>query len=188
MQFTVTFRRMDPSENLKEFGREKMARLEKYLDSVIDVDLTFTVEKFRHRVEAVVTADGLKIKAEEETEDMYSALDLVVDKLEKQIKRHREKQKVYAKGAYLPKHKAAGHNGGVAPKAEGEDDAFAQDPFVADRVRDLPLDPMSLEDAAAKLNLSNSPFVVFLDLDNGGVRLLRKMAAGSTELVRYHAQ
>jgi putative sigma-54 modulation protein len=182
MQFTVTFRHMEPSDHLKEFGREKMARLEKYLDSVIDVDLTFTVEKFRHRAEAVVTADGLKIKAEEETEDMYSALDLVIDKLEKQIKRHREKQKIHNKGG-SPVKRQAGHNGGSPVADLAEDDLF-----VADRVRDLPLDSMSLEEAAAKLTLSNSPFVVFLDTDNGGVRLLRKMAAGSTELVRYHAQ
>jgi putative sigma-54 modulation protein len=183
MQFTVTFRHMDPSDRLKEFGREKMARLEKYLDSVIDVDLTFTVEKFRHRAEAVVTADGLKIKAEEETEDMYSALDLVIDKLEKQIKRHREKLKIHNKGQTQPK-RQSGHNG----DGEKAQIAAEEDPFVTDRVRDLPLDPMSLEEAAAKLALSNAPFVVFLDQENGGVRLLRKMAAGSTELVRYHAQ
>ncbi|MDR2142649.1 MAG: ribosome-associated translation inhibitor RaiA [Deltaproteobacteria bacterium] len=185
MQFTVTFRHMEPSDHLKEFGREKMARLEKFLDSVIDVDLTFTVEKFRHRAEAVVTADGLKIKAEEETEDMYSALDLVIDKLEKQIKRHREKLKIHYKGAGQAK-RGSGHNGekdepSVAVAVEDDD-------FVTDRIRDLPLDSMSLEEAAAKLSLSNIPFVVFLDQENGGVRLLRKMAAGSTELVRYHAQ
>ncbi|MDR1609123.1 MAG: ribosome-associated translation inhibitor RaiA [Deltaproteobacteria bacterium] len=185
MQYTVTFRRMEPSEHLKEFGREKMARLEKYLDSVIDVDLTFTVEKFRHRVEAVVTADGLKIKAEEQTEDMYSALDLVVDKLEKQIKRHREKLKLHNKGQNLAK-RPSSNNGGH----EGYDDSEPpeDEPFVTDRVRDLPLAPLSLEEAAAKLALSNAPFVVFLDQDNGGVRLLHKMSAGSTELVRYHPE
>jgi putative sigma-54 modulation protein len=172
---------MEPSDHLKEFGREKLTRLEKYLDSVIDVDLTFTVEKFRHKAEVVVTADGLKIKAEEETEDMYSALDLVVDKLEKQIKRHREKQKLHNKGQSQPK-RQGGHNGASVRRATEEDD------FVTDRVRDLPLDPMSLEEAAAKLALSNAPFVVFLDQENGGVRLLHKMSAGSTELVRYHAQ
>jgi putative sigma-54 modulation protein len=181
MQYTVTFRRMEPSDNLKEFGREKLARLEKYLDSVIDVDLTFSVEKFRHRAEVVVTADGLKIKAEEETDDMYSALDLVVDKLEKQIKRHREKQKIHNKGQNLPR-RSAGHNG-AAISEPSEDDGF-----FTDRVRDLPLGPMSLEEAAAKLAISSAPFVVFLDQENGGVRLLRKMSAGSTELVRYHAQ
>ncbi|MDR1870501.1 MAG: ribosome-associated translation inhibitor RaiA [Deltaproteobacteria bacterium] len=182
MQYSVTFRRMEPSDNLKEFGREKLARLEKYLDSVIDVDLTFSVEKFRHRAEVVVTADGLKIKAEEETDDMYSALDLVVDKLEKQIKRHREKQKIHNKGQSLAR-RSNGHNG-----TEDAEPSSEEDGFTTDRVRDLPLGPMSLEEAAAKLAISSAPFVVFLDQENGGVRLLRKMAAGSTELVRYHAQ
>jgi putative sigma-54 modulation protein len=180
MQYSVTFRHMEPSDHLKEFGREKMARLEKYLDSVIDVDLTFTVEKFRHRVEAVVTADGLKIKAEEVTEDMYSALDLVVDKLEKQIKRHREKQKLHYKGQNSAKRSTSGHNG------EQAHDLAEEEGFVTDRIRDLPLQPLSLEEAAEKLALSSTPFVVFLDQESGDVRLLHKMSVGSTELVRFH--
>jgi putative sigma-54 modulation protein len=169
---------MEPSEKLKDFGREKMARLAKYLDSVADVDLTFTAEKFRCRVEAVFIADGLQIQAAEETDDMYAALDLVVDKLEKQIKRHREKLKLHAKGQSPSKR--SGHNG--RPK---ETDAAEEDSFVADRIRDLVLEPLSLEEAAEKLSLSSSPFVVFLDQDSGGVRLLHKLSAGSTELVRF---
>ncbi|MDR1085329.1 MAG: ribosome-associated translation inhibitor RaiA [Deltaproteobacteria bacterium] len=179
MQYTVTFRHMEPSDHLKDFGREKMARLEKYLDSVIDVDLTFTVEKFRHRAEAVVTADGLKIKAEEETEDMYSALDLVVDKLEKQIKRHREKQKIHNKGQG-PAKRSSGHNGGKS-QPEPEDEGY----FTADRVRELPLEPLSPAEADERLALSNTPYMVFLDRDSGSVSLLHKLPTGSTELVRY---
>jgi putative sigma-54 modulation protein len=180
MQYTVTFRHMEPSDNLKDFGREKMARLEKYLDSVIDVDLTFTVEKHRHRAEAVVTGDGLKIQAQEETDDMYSSLDLVLDKLEKQIKRHREKLKGHNKGPAQPK-RSSGSNGQKAKETAEDND------FLADRVKDLSLETMSLDDAAEKLSLSNTSFVIFLDPDSGEVRLLHKLAAGSTELIRYHA-
>lgn len=93
MQFSITFRHMEVSETLKEYAREKLSKLEKYLDSVMVAEVTLTVEKFRHRAEVLITADGFKVQAEEETEDMYSALDLLVDKVERQIKRHREKVK-----------------------------------------------------------------------------------------------
>ncbi len=105
MQYSVTFRHMEASDHLKEYGRDKLARLEKYLDAVLDAEVVMTVEKFRHKAEVLIMSDGLKIKAEEETEDMYSALDMVVDKLEKQIKRRREKQKSH-KGAAASKRSA----------------------------------------------------------------------------------
>lgn len=93
MQFSITFRHMEVSETLKEYAREKLSKLEKYLDSVMVAEVTLTVEKFRHRAEVLITADGFKVQAEEETEDMYSALDLLVDKVERQIKKRREKVK-----------------------------------------------------------------------------------------------
>ena len=177
MQYSVTFRHMEPSERLKEYGRDKLSRLEKYLDSVLDADVTFMVEKFRHKVEVVLTSDGLKIKADEVTEDMYSALDLVVDKLEKQIKRHREKRKGLVK---TPQKRAAGGNGHARDDAEEAD----FDLPVADKTRDLTLSRMAFYEAAELLAHSSNPFVVYLDDTDGGIRLLHQQPGGTLELLR----
>jgi putative sigma-54 modulation protein len=176
---------MEPSEHLKEYSRDKLLRLEKYLDSVLDADVTFTVEKFRHKAEAVLSSDGLKIKAEEETEDMYSALDLVVDKLEKQIKRHREKLKGHNKGPggsikhLAESERPSGGNGSVRTKPESPS-------VTTDRVRDLPLSLMGIDEARDQLTHSSTPFVVFIDRDEGGIRLLHQSGGGALELLRYH--
>ncbi|MDR2455407.1 MAG: ribosome-associated translation inhibitor RaiA [Deltaproteobacteria bacterium] len=177
MQYSVTFRHMEPSERLKEYGRDKLIRLEKYLDSVLDADVTFMVEKFRHKVEVVLTSDGLKIKAEEVTEDMYSALDLVVDKLEKQIKRHREKLKGLVK---TPQKRFAGGNGHSRDKADESD----YDQVVADKTRDMTLIRMAFSEAAELLAHSANSFVVYLDDLDGGIRLLHQQASGTLELLR----
>ena len=108
MQYSVTFRHMEPSDHLKKYAHDKLARLEKYLDAVLSADVTFSVDKFRHKAEVVLTSDGLKIKAVEETEDMYSALDLLIGKLEKQLKRHMEKLNVHKNS---PSKRASGGNG-----------------------------------------------------------------------------
>ena len=182
MQYSVTFRHMDPSDNLKEYGRDKLIRLEKYLDSVLDAEVILSVEKFRHKAEVVLVSDGLKIKAEEVTEDMYSALDLVVDKLEKQIKRHREKLKARGKGAPAPKRPSSGNGGAQA----SPDDDSRPDQVVADRTRDLTLNRMPLSEAADMLAHSRNGFVVYLDESDGGLRLLHQDHGGALELLRLN--
>ena len=177
MQYSVTFRHMEPSENLKEYSHDKLLRLEKYLDAVIDAEVVMTVEKFRHKAEVLVTSDGLKIKAEEETEDMYSAIDMVVDKLEKQVKRHREKLK--------------GHKGGSARRSPGSDDVVEIDDdlddydeaFMVDRSLSVTPEAMSLEEAGASLAAGNNPYVIFINRENDKVSILRQGQGGQLELL-----
>jgi putative sigma-54 modulation protein len=172
---------MEPSAHLKKYGQDKLTRLEKYLDSVLSADVTFTVDKFRHRAEVVLTSDGVKIKAQEETDDMYSATDLVVDKLEKQLNRHLEKLKGHKSA---PAKRVAGSNG----QAHGRDfDDAEPDAVSADRTRDQTLSRMNLAEAAELLAHSANPFVVFLDHEDGGLRLLHQSGKeGSLELIRLH--
>lgn len=177
MQYSVTFRHMEASDHLKEYGREKLMRLEKYLDAVIDAEVVMTVEKFRHKAEVLITSDGLKIKAEEETEDMYSALDMVVDKLQKQIKRHREKQK---------SHKAA-----PSKRGAGNADAFAADEDddvpIIDRQVEIKPEKITLAEAAARLAEGQGNMLVFTNADGGALSILRQISGGQVELTTVKA-
>lgn len=182
MQYSVTFRHMEPSDHLKEYGHEKLARLEKYLDAVIDAEVVMTVEKFRHKAEVLLICDGMKIKAEEETEDMYSAIDMVVDKLEKQVKRHREKLKDHKSGA-----------GKRTPRQfegegfeDGGDMADDEPPLVDREVSVTPVE-MGVEEAAAQLAAGTSPQVVFINEESGKLSILRQLANGQIELVTVNS-
>jgi putative sigma-54 modulation protein len=169
---------MEPSEKLKEYSHDKLARLEKYLDAVIDAEVVLTVEKFRHRAEVLIVSDGLKIKAEEETEDMYAALDIVVDKLEKQIKRHREKLKAH-KGT------AAKRSLREQPdRAGADDDQAGADPVLSvDRRQVVRPDPMTLAEAGAKLASTATGQVIFINTEDGRLSILRQTFGGRLELV-----
>lgn len=177
MQYSVTFRHMEPSDNLKEYSHDKLLRLEKYLDAVIDAEVVMTVEKFRHKAEVLISSDGLKIKAEEETEDMYSAIDMVVDKLEKQIKRHREKLKAHkgkpGKNALRPADSAP----------EPDDDDAAEEAFTVDRTVTLTPVSMSVEEAGAQLASGYLSQIIFINQDNDRLSILRQAAGGQLELV-----
>lgn len=98
MQVTVTFRHIDSSDSLKEYATEKSDRLAKYLSEPAEVHWVLNVEKTRHMADATVVANKVKIKGHEVTKDLYSAIDMVVDKLEKQLKKHKEKLKSHKVG------------------------------------------------------------------------------------------
>ncbi len=181
MQYSVTFRHMEPSDTLKEYSHDKLLRLEKYLDAVIDAEVVMTVEKFRHKAEVLISSDGLKIKAEEETEDMYSAIDMVVDKLEKQIKRHREKLKDH-KGASAKRLRPE-EGAALAGEADlSEIDEF-EDRFSVDRSVTVTPHPMTLAEAGAQLASSTLPQVIFINRDNDRVSILRQAQGGQLELL-----
>jgi ribosomal subunit interface protein len=189
---------MEHSQQLKDYGIDKLSKLEKYVDSVLDAEITFTVEKFRHRTQVVLLADGLKITAEQESDDMYSSVDLVVDKLEKQIKRQRQKQRSRsgAKGLSTLKdyqeeeyeeddepHNSPRQRPGNGKGGNGEaDERYSQNAL------DLPLVSMTLDDAVDKISQSSLPYLVFIDRSDGGVRLLRHTGGGALEFVRFHRQ
>ena len=93
MQTSVTFKNLDSSENLKSYVRNKLNRLDKFLDNFAEANVVLLVEKFRHIAEINITGDRLTITGKEETGDMYSAIDIVMDKLEKQIIKNKQKIK-----------------------------------------------------------------------------------------------
>ena len=177
---TVTFRHMEPSEKLKEYSHDKLARLEKYLDAVIDAEVVLTVEKFRHRAEVLIVSDGLKIKAEEETEDMYAALDMVVDKLEKQIKRHREKLKAH-KGTAAAKRSLREHpdRSGLSERHGHEVD----EGLSIDRRQTVRPEHLTLAEAEARLSATATGQVIFFNTEDGRLSILRQVFGGRLELV-----
>jgi ribosomal subunit interface protein len=90
---------MEPSDALKSYAEDKLARVAKYIDEPIAAQVYLTVEKIRHSAEVTITAKGITIKASEETSDMYAAVDLVTDKIERQLKRYKERLKGHKPGA-----------------------------------------------------------------------------------------
>jgi len=93
MQVTVTFKNLEASNHLKQFVSEKLNKFDRLFDSPAKAEVLLSVEKFRNIAEINLTGDKLNIIGKEETEDMYAAIDLVMDKIEKQIKKSKQKIK-----------------------------------------------------------------------------------------------
>jgi putative sigma-54 modulation protein len=83
---------MEHSDALKQYAEEKMTKLKKLLKPPVDIKVTFSVEKFSHIADLAVTTGGTTINASEKSEDMYSSFDLAYSKLERQLRKYKEKQ------------------------------------------------------------------------------------------------
>ena len=98
MQLAITFKQMESSNALKSYAQEKLDRLDKMLDAPGEANLVLSVEKIRHIAEINLICDKLRINAKDEAETMYSALDGLADKVQVQIKKHKEKARRHLAG------------------------------------------------------------------------------------------
>lgn len=91
MQLNLTGHHVDITTSMRDYVTEKLARLERHFDHVTNVHVVLSVEKLRKKAEATVQITGNTLHAVSENEDMYAAIDSMVDKLDRQVKKHKEK-------------------------------------------------------------------------------------------------
>ncbi len=91
MNISVTFRNIKTSENIKNYAKKKINRLARYIGNNIDVKVVFSVDKFRRIVELSLIIDGYKIYGREESDDMYTAMDMTLDKIKRQIEKYKNR-------------------------------------------------------------------------------------------------
>ncbi|MBI5603986.1 MAG: ribosome-associated translation inhibitor RaiA [Deltaproteobacteria bacterium] len=175
MQISVSFRNVDPSDHLKGYAENRMARLKKYMDEPIEIYLVLSIQKFRHTADVTISANGMKIKAQEETGDLYSAIDMVLDKIEKQVKRRREKVK---------EHKAEGMTKGLTEeKKTGEEKEVEEEVPQIVKTERILAKPMDVEEASLQLKLSNSEFMVFTNSKTRLINVLYRRKDGNFGLI-----
>lgn len=90
MEVSFTFRQVEPSEGVKNYAREKIAKLQKYLRSPLTADVIFSMERHLHTVEITLHGDAQRFVGTQQSEDMYASIDLVIDKIDRQIRDDKE--------------------------------------------------------------------------------------------------
>lgn len=91
MQLSVTGHHIDITDSLKNYLSAKIDKIERHFDLVTDIHCILKVEKSRHTAEATVNVNGGKIFADSTDDDMYAAIDSLVDKLDRRVRKHKEK-------------------------------------------------------------------------------------------------
>ena len=99
MQITITGHQLEITEALRDYVNNKFSRLERHFDKITSIRVTMGVEKIKQIVDATILIAGGDVVAQAEHEDMYAAIDLLVDKLDRQLLKPKEKQLGRTKGA-----------------------------------------------------------------------------------------
>jgi len=93
MQLNLTGHHVDITDALRQYVQDKMERVERHFDKVTNTHVILSVDNVRHKAEATVNMSGNNIFAENTEDDMYAAIDGLIDKLDRQVKKHKEKVK-----------------------------------------------------------------------------------------------
>jgi len=177
MQISVTFRHMEPVEELKQYACSKLTKVKKYFYNPIEASVILTREKHRNIAEVTLVANRFTLKGQEETADMYSAIDLVMDKIERQVKKYKDK---------IRRHKT---NQNVMPisvrmeiiSSEGTD--TEEGPHIVETKR-FSAKPMSLDEALLQIELAKeNEFFVFTNDASGEVNVLYRRKDGDYGLI-----
>jgi len=175
MQIATTFRHMEPSEALKSYAEEKLERVKKYIDEPIVVQVFLTVEKIRHMADVTITAKGITIKANEETNDMYASIDAVADKIERQLRRFKERIKAH-------KPNDARERQVQKSIVEAESIEETQSPVVI-KTKSFSMKPMSVEEAVMQMELLHKDFLVYTEASTENINVGYRRKDGNYGLI-----
>ena len=171
MSVNVKGRNIDVTPALREYVEKKITKVTKQFKTVGDISAVLKVEKGNHIVEITVPASGILLRAQETTKDMYSSIDLVVEKIERQI--HKYKTRLMKR-----KYSNFAEPAAPAPAAEAEEGEFQ----IVKNKRFV-MHQMTPEEAILQMNLLNHDFFVFFDPDLGATNVVYRRKDGKYGLL-----
>lgn len=169
MKIQVRGRNVETTDALKDYIGKRLGKLDKYIDNLGEAQVTLTVERGFHRIEVTIPINGMILRGEESTGDMYASTDLVVEKLEKQIEKYKGK---------LQKRGARYVNDQRKPAVVQED----EEPRLV-RTKRFAIKPMTVEEAVLQMNLLGHNFFVFSNADTEQVNVVYKRKDGNYGLI-----
>lgn len=171
MRVTVIGKNIDITPALKEIVEKKISKVERYFEPEVQAKVTLTVQKNRQIAEVTIPFNGVILRCEESTNDMYKSIDLVEIKLERQIRKQRTKlQRRSNESLRFSSFKDLGHD-------NEEDDGEIV------RVKKFNIKPMSADEAILQMELVQHNFFVFKDADTNNVNVVYKRKDGNYGLL-----
>ena len=179
MQVTVTFRHVEPTEALRDYAVDKVSHVAgKYLKNAVGAHVILSVQKQRHFAEINLHATRFDISAHESTGDLYSAIDLTIDKVEAQLRKHKDRIN-HHKG----RSPAVGEARDVPVEVIEPDESTTPGLPNVIETDNIPAKPLTVEDAILQLELTHAEFLVFLNAATESISVLYKRRDGNYGLI-----
>lgn len=169
MKVLVRGRNIEVTGALNDYVEKRLSKLDKYIDNLGDAQVALSVERDSHRIEVTIPINGMILRGEEATQDMYASIDKVVEKLLKQIEKY--------KGRLIRR------VGKIA--ADGKQTAVVEEengPRVV-RTKRFAIKPMAVDEAVLQMNLLGHSFFVFSNSETDQVNVVYKRKDGNFGLI-----
>jgi putative sigma-54 modulation protein len=188
MPLVIKGKNVEVNDQLRSYVTRRLGKLDRYLDNILSAQVELSAEKTRSAetrqvVQVTVDANGTILRGEEKAADMYAAVDAVTDKMERQIKRY--KDRLYSRGKM-----AAGRSPAPPSLAEAvmpEEAEVAEEEEEEEgrlvRTKMIDLKPMSAEEAIEQMELLGHNFFVFLNTETSGINVVYKRLDGNYGLL-----
>ncbi len=173
MNITVNGRKVDITPTLKKYAEDKIGKFDKYLTNITEATVTLSVQKHLHRAEVQIRANGHHLQAEAITEELYSSIDEVVEKLDRQVKKLKDK--------LAGKRKGGDREVQAAPTIE--DEPMPTDEKMIIESEQQFVKPMPPEEAASRLDSESLDFFVFTNSESGKFSVIYKRKDGNFGLI-----
>lgn len=168
----VRGKNIDITPALKDYVEKRVGKITKYFDQLGEITAILTVEKGRHIVEVTVPVNGMLLRGEEATADMYTSIDLVIEKLERQIEKHKTKIARKFRG-----------NGGFKGELVKATPGDTGEEFQLVKTKRFAVKPMAVEEAILQMNLIHHDFYVFTNAETEEVNVLYRRKDGNYGLI-----
>lgn len=169
MKFVFTGKNIEVTEAMKEKVMKKMKKFEKFFNENTEVNTTFRTEKNKHIVEASILHNGNTYRAEEKNDDMYTSIDKIIDILDGQIKKGKEKLEKKNKTESVK-------TSFPALKSNKQSKKITE-------VRKYSAKPMTIQEAIMQLNLGSEWFIMFSNSETKQVNMVYRLEDGGYGLV-----
>lgn len=191
MQMNITFRQMDASDSLKEYAREKVERVNKYLDRAGEAHVVLSLERHLHHADITIHSGRFVLRGREKSEDMYASLDLAMDKIERQLLRYKERlknhhgrERVHHRHELINQVKVR-HNVVEVPNPEATEEAVVGPRII--RTNELLASAMTVEEAVMQMDLMNNDFLVFTNAGTKEMNIVYRRKDGHYGLIEASA-
>lgn len=179
MQANITFRGMESTESLKSYVKERIEHIEKYFDRAVEAHAVLSLERYLHHADITIHAGSYLLRGKVKSEDMYKSIDEAVDKIEKQLKRYKDKLKTTKRVPREDDHQAR-HAVFEAPEEEGE--KWTEGPKII-RSNDFVVKTLSVDEAIMQMDLMNNDFLVFTNDKSGDINVVYRRKDGHFGLI-----
>lgn len=214
MQLNITFRQFGSSDALRAYAREKVERVNRLLDRAGEAHVVLSLERHLHHADITIHSGSWVLRGREKSEDMYASIDLAMDKIERQLRRYKDKlkthhgrERVHHRQGLINPLAQVRHDifempeDGLETADAALDEAQAATPATSEaappaptsitprvlRTSHIDVKPMSVDEAVMQMNLMDNDFYVFVNADSGALGIIYRRKDGQYGLIEPHA-